>query len=131
MPHPIGASAKSGAGARDPSQPLLTQAALMRDWLAQPPYEAFAQPHVLPGWDVRLLTGHVLMIFRGLLGAVGSPDSPFQEPPLALHDYVARYRVDAEAIDAVTAELSADRTPDDLLTELDLLLSQVRTRLAE
>ena len=24
-------------------------------------------PSVLPGWDVRLLTGHVLMIFRGLL----------------------------------------------------------------
>jgi uncharacterized protein (TIGR03083 family) len=112
----------------DPSRPLLAQAALIRDWLGQLPPEAFGRPSVLPGWDVRLLTGHVLMIFRGLLGAVGTP---VDEPPLALHDYVARYRPDAEQIDAVTADLTADRTPDELLTELDLLLSQVRVRLAE
>lgn len=117
-----------GAGARDPGQSLLAQAALMRTWLAQLPFEDFSKPSVLPGWDVRLLTGHVLMIFRGLLGAAGAPTD---EPPLALHDYVARYRVDAEAIDAVTAELAADRTPDDLLTGLDLLLSEVRDRMTE
>lgn len=100
----------------------------MRDWLAQLPSEAFGEPSVLPGWDVRLLTGHVLMIFRGLLAAV---DSPVDEPPLALHDYVARYRVDAEAIDAVTAELTGDRTPGELIAGLDQLLNQVRLRLAE
>jgi len=109
-------------------QPLLAQSALIRDWLAALPRDDFARPSVLPGWDVRLLTGHVLMIFRGLLGAVGSPTA---DPPLALHDYVARYRVDAEEIDAVTARLTAGQTPDDLLTELDLLLLQVRERLAE
>jgi uncharacterized protein (TIGR03083 family) len=114
--------------ARDPAQPLLAQAALMRTWLADVPFEDFAEPSVLPGWDVRLLTGHVLMIFRGLLGAIGSPSD---EPPLALHDYVARYRVDAADIDAVTTELAADRTPDDLLTQLDLLLSEVRALLAQ
>jgi uncharacterized protein (TIGR03083 family) len=124
----IRASAKSGASARDPGRPLLAQAALMRDWLAQLPLEDFGRPSVLPGWDVRLLTGHVLMIFRGLLGALGSP---VDEPPLALHDYVARYRVDAAEIDAVTAELAADHSPDELLTELDLLLREVRVRLAE
>jgi uncharacterized protein (TIGR03083 family) len=124
----IRASAKSGASARDPGRPLLAQAALMRDWLAQLPFEDFGKPSVLPGWDVRLLTGHVLMIFRGLLSAIGSP---VDEPPLALHDYVSRYRVDAAAIDAVTAELAADRTPDELLAELDSLLSEVRVRLAE
>jgi len=112
----------------DPAEPLLAQAALIRDWLGRVPYEDFGRPSVLPGWDVRLLTGHVLMIFRGLLGAVGSPTD---EPPLALHDYVARYREDAAAIDAVTAELAADHTPDDLLTDLDLLLSEVRGRLAQ
>ena len=114
--------------AADPGKPLLGQAALVRDWLGLVPFEDFGRPSVLPGWDVRLLTGHVLMIFRGLLGALGSPTD---EPPMALHDYVARYREDAAAIDAVTAELAADRTPDDLLTQLDLLLSEVRSRLAE
>lgn len=100
----------------------------MRDWLAELPGEAFSRPSVLPGWDVRLLTGHVLMIFRGLLSALGSP---IDQPPLALHDYVARYRVDAGAIDAVTAELAGSRTPDELLAELDVLLGEVRARLAE
>ncbi len=100
----------------------------MREWLAQLPYEDFRKPSVLPGWDIRLLTGHVLMIFRGLLAAAGSP---VDEPPLALHDYVARYRPDASEIDAVTADLAADHTPDELLAELDRLLGEVRVRLAE
>jgi uncharacterized protein (TIGR03083 family) len=112
---------------RDPSSALLAQASLMRVWLSAVPFEDFARPSVLPGWDVRLLTGHVLMIFRGLLSAC---DSPVDEPPLALHDYVARYRPDAAEIDLVTAELAADRTPDELVTELDLLLARVRERLA-
>ena len=59
----------------DPSRPLLAQAALIREWLGQLPDEAFGAPSVLPGWDVRLLTGHVLMIFRGLLSALGSQQS--------------------------------------------------------
>ena len=112
----------------DLSRPLLAQAALMRDWLGQLPSEAFSRPSVLPGWDVRLLTGHVLMIFRGLLSAVASP---VDEPPLALHEYVARYRVDAAAIDAVTAELAAGRTPAELLASLDVLLGEAQARLAE
>lgn len=112
----------------DPAKPLLGQAALIRDWLAGLPSADFGRPSVLPGWDVRLLSGHVLMIFRGLLGAL---DSPVADPPMALHEYVARYRQDAAAIDAVTAELTADRTPDELLSQLDLLLDEVRSRLAE
>jgi uncharacterized protein (TIGR03083 family) len=114
--------------AADPAEPLLSQAALIRDWLRDVPYSDFGRPSVLPGWDIRLLTAHVLMIFRGLLGAL---DAPVADAPLALHEYVARYREDAAAIDAVTAELAADRSPDDLLTQLDLLLVEVRSRLAE
>jgi uncharacterized protein (TIGR03083 family) len=128
MAHPIGASAKSGASARAPYQPLFAQAALIRDWLAQLPFEAFGVPSVLPGWDVRLLTGHVLMVFRGAQRALAQPTDA---APLALHEYVARYRADAEEIEAMTAEIAADRTPDDLLTELDLIISELRGRLAE
>jgi uncharacterized protein (TIGR03083 family) len=112
----------------DPAKPLLGQAALIRDWLGQLPSAEFDRPSVLPGWDVRLLTAHVLMIFRGLLGAL---DSPVADPPMALHEYVARYRQDAASIDLVTAELAADRSPDDLLNQLDLLLGEVRSRLAK
>jgi uncharacterized protein (TIGR03083 family) len=109
-------------------QSLLAQSALTRNWLAALPAEDFGRPSVLPGWDVRLLTAHVLMIFRGLLGALQAPTA---EPPLALHEYVARYRAEAKEIDAVTAELAADKAPDELIAELDLLLGEVRARLAE
>ncbi|HEX8094910.1 maleylpyruvate isomerase family mycothiol-dependent enzyme [Jatrophihabitans sp.] len=112
----------------EPTRPLFTQAALIRNWLAELPHEAFGRPSVLPGWDVRLLTGHVVMVFRGLQRAL---DQPTDGAPLALHDYVARYRPDAELIDAATAELAAGQTPGDLLTELDLALSDLRSRLAE
>jgi len=100
----------------------------MREWLAALPFEDFGRPSVLPGWDVRRLTGHVLMVFRGLLGVLAAPT---EDPPLQLHDYVARYRAQADEIDTTTTLIAADRTPDDLLTELDLLLSQARSRLAE
>lgn len=111
-----------------PTRPLFTQAALIRNWLAELPSEAFGRPSVLPGWDVRLLTGHVVMVFRGLQRAL---DQPTDAVPLALHDYVARYRPDSQLIDAATAELAADQAPDELLTELDLALSDLRSRLAE
>jgi uncharacterized protein (TIGR03083 family) len=75
-----------------------------------------------------VLTGHVLMVHRGLQGAL---QQPTDAAPLALHDYVARYRPDHEQIDAMTLQLAADRTPDDLLTELDLAVQDLRGRLAE
>ncbi|MDQ1721607.1 MAG: hypothetical protein QOI26_1341, partial [Pseudonocardiales bacterium] len=114
--------------AADPSEALFAQSALIRDWLAQLPYVSFGLPSVLPGWDVRVLTGHVLMVHRGLQGAL---QQPTDAAPLALHDYVARYRPDHEQIDAMTLQLAADRTPDDLLTELDLAVQDLRGRLAE
>ncbi|MEO7260673.1 MAG: sterol carrier family protein [Jatrophihabitantaceae bacterium] len=114
--------------AADASEALFAQSALIRSWLAQLPYEAFGLPSVLPGWDVRLLTGHVLMVHRGLQRALQQSSD---DAPLALHDYVARYRPDSEQIDAMTAETTADRTPDDLLTDIDLAVRDLRARLAE
>jgi len=114
--------------AGDPAEPLFAQTALIRDWLGRLPYDAFGRPSSLPGWDLRQLTAHIVMIHLGLVRALRAPTD---ERPLALHDYVARYRPDAEEIDATTAEIAADRTPDDLLVELDLVVRQARDRLAE
>ena len=68
---------------------FFAQSGLVRDWLAQLPFECFGRPSVLPGWDVRLLTGHMLMVHRGLLETLARPSD---ELPLTLPDYVARYR---------------------------------------
>jgi uncharacterized protein (TIGR03083 family) len=114
--------------ANDPGQAFLAQSALVRAWLVELPFEAFGRPSVLPGWDVRLLTGHVLMVHRGLLESLGRPTD---DAPLAIEDYVFRYRAAHEQIEATTSELAADHTPDELLTEIDLAVLALRGRLAQ
>ncbi len=114
--------------ASDPGQAFLAQSAVVRDWLAALPFEAFATPSVLPGWDLRLLTGHVLMVHRGLLESLARPTD---EAPLPIGDYVWRYRAAHEDIEATTNELTADHNPDELLTEIDLVIRALRNRLAQ
>jgi uncharacterized protein (TIGR03083 family) len=107
---------------------MLAQSAVLREWLAALPFEAFGRRSVLPGWDVRLLTGHLLRQHRGLLTLL---DRPTGQAPLPLGEFVKRYRRDVEAIVASTIETAADRTPDELLTELDQVIRDVRLRLAQ
>jgi uncharacterized protein (TIGR03083 family) len=109
------------------SEAFFAQSGLVRQWLAQLPFESFGRPSTLPGWDVRLLTGHMLMVHRGLLDSLARPT---EEPALAIEDYVSRYRPSHEDIEASTNELAADRTPDELLTELDLAIQALRQALA-
>jgi hypothetical protein len=99
------------------SAAFFAQSSAVREWLQARPFEDFARPSTLTGWDVRLLTGHVLMVHRGLLDTLAAPDD---RTPLSLGDYVARYRPAHEDIEATTNELTGDRTPDELLTEIDL-----------
>jgi uncharacterized protein (TIGR03083 family) len=119
---------------------LLAQSALIRGWLAQLPYEVFGQPSSLPGWDVRMLTGHVLLVHSGALRTLHRPAdqaslqiqaSPEIQAPLQIHQYVSRYRPEHEHIQQMTEEVAADHTPDELLSELDLAIRDLRARLAE
>jgi uncharacterized protein (TIGR03083 family) len=112
----------------DVGEALLAQSALIRNWLAQLPYEVFGQPSFLPGWDVRMLTGHVLLVHTGALRTLHRPSD---EPPLQIHQYVSRYRPEQEHVQQMTEEAAADHTPDELLTELDLTVRDLRARLAE
>lgn len=107
---------------------LLAQSARLRQWLAALPFDSFREPSVLPGWSVRVLAGHVLLVHRQLLAALGRP-SDVQPLPLAM--FVAGYRRDVDDIHADTIELAADRTPDELLTDLDLTIRDLRLRLAQ
>lgn len=106
---------------------LLDQSAALREWLMALPFEAFAGPSVLTGWDVRLLTGHLVLTHRGLLRIL---DRPSSASPMTAASYVARYRPEASEIDASTVEFTADRTPDELLLDLDQAIHQLRERLS-
>lgn len=108
--------------------PLLAQARLIRNWLTELPFEDFGRASVLPGWDVRLLTGHVLLQLTGLRRRL---DQPSDERPLPVHEFVRRYRDDVEALDFATLETAADRTPVELLSTLDQTVHGLTGRLAE
>ncbi|HET9871646.1 MAG TPA: sterol carrier family protein [Propionibacteriaceae bacterium] len=98
-----------------PVEALLEQSDALTSWLAALPAMAFDQPSVLPGWDVRTVTGHLVLIHTGLLRALRSPTADKGLPPAEL---VGRYRRDVAAITERTITATGTFTPADLLDQL-------------
>jgi uncharacterized protein (TIGR03083 family) len=94
---------------------LRDQTAAVVDWLDGVPGGQFAQPSVLPGWDVLTLVGHVLLVVRGAVEQLGTRDDP---PATPVAEYVTRYRRDVDDVERRTAESAAALTPDELLAAL-------------
>lgn len=92
----------------------------MINWLAALPASDFAAPTVLPGWDVRTMVGHLVLITGGLadiLDRALTERRPVGNPlPAAI--LVTRYRRDVDEIEAATAARTADSSGDQLLAEL-------------
>jgi len=107
---------------------LLAQSSALREWLRTLPFDAFAQRSVLPDWDVRQLTGHVLLVHAGLMKTL---DKPSTERPIPPHEFVRLYRKHVDAISFSTIETTADKTPDELLLELDQAIAGLRARFAQ
>ena len=91
------------------------QSTTLFDWLDAVGPADFSRPCVLPDWDVRMLTGHVLLIHAGLLDRLSSRDDG---PTAPLHEYVTRYRPAVEQITARTVLTTADLTPSQLIAAL-------------
>jgi uncharacterized protein (TIGR03083 family) len=106
---------------------LLAQSAALRAFLADLDDATFARESVLPGWDVRTLTGHLLLLHAGLLRRL---QRPTDLPPLPPHEFVRRYRRDIEQIKASTFEETGDRTPDDLRARLEQAAAALEAALA-
>jgi uncharacterized protein (TIGR03083 family) len=96
---------------------LASQLATITGWLRQLPDADFQQPSVLPGWDVRTLIGHLLMISTGYLRVLQLPSA---EPAIPAWQFVAGYRGAVEAIDEGTRASTATRTAADLIGALEL-----------
>jgi uncharacterized protein (TIGR03083 family) len=91
------------------------QAAVLFDWLDQLDPDDFSRDCVLPGWDVRMLVGHVLLIHSGLLAQL---DTRGDGPAVAMPEFVSRYRPGVEQITERTAVTAADLNPGQLLAAL-------------
>lgn len=94
---------------------LLDEARALHAWLRELPAEAYARPTVVPGWDVRTLVGHLVLVVRGLTRVLALPST---EKPLPAYAYVAAYRRSADAIAAATAETTGDRSGPELVSRL-------------
>ncbi len=91
------------------------QVEALATWLDQQPVAAFTAPSVLPGWDVRTLTAHVVMLHSGLIDRLADATT---EPVPPLHEYVTLYRPAADQIEARTLAARADWTPLQLIARL-------------
>jgi uncharacterized protein (TIGR03083 family) len=85
-------------------------------WLGALDDADFARPSALAGWDVRLLTGHILLVLEG---ATRRLQTPVPEPALPPWEYVRRYAPNAAAIEESTREAAGERTPAELVRAID------------
>ena len=91
------------------------QAAVLADWLGQLTDAEFAVPSVLPGWDVRTLVGHLVLVRDGLAEQLATRESA---PATPVHEFVRRYRPAAAQIGQRTRDTTGDRSPADLVARL-------------
>jgi uncharacterized protein (TIGR03083 family) len=115
------------AGKPRPADTLLEQGRTVHRWLAALPAEDFARASVLPGWDVRTLTGHLVLVHTGLTRWLGKPST---ERPLPTHEFVRRYRRDVAMIIESTLTATADHTGPELVGQLGTALAGLEHALA-
>ena len=91
------------------------QCSVLADWLAEVPADRFADPSVLPEWDLRTLLGHVVGSKDGFGARLGQPVS---EPPVPAAVYVQAYEPAAAEITASAREATGASSPAELLARL-------------
>lgn len=109
-----------------PQEAMLEQSGTILAWLQGLAPEAFERPTVLPGWSVRQLAGHLLLVHTGLTQSL---DQPSKEPALHIHEFVKRYRRDVEMITAATLEASAGLTGSEVVTQLESAIDDLAIKL--
>jgi uncharacterized protein (TIGR03083 family) len=109
-----------------PQQALLEQSRTVLRWLRGLTPESFERPTVLPGWSVRQLTGHLVLVHTGFARAL---DQPTREPAVPVHEFVKRYRRDVELITAATLEASAGLTGPEVVARLESAIDDLAMRL--
>jgi uncharacterized protein (TIGR03083 family) len=105
---------------------LLEQSRTVLAWLRGLPTEAYERPSVLPGWSVRQLAGHLLLVHTGLARAL---DEPTTEAAVPIHEFVTRYRRDVEMITSSTLEASAGLSGREVVERLESAIDDLATRI--
>lgn len=111
-----------------PGVALISQTRVVQAWLSDLDAADFDRPTVLDSWDVRTLTGHLLLIVDGLIATL---ERPSRQRPIPVHEYVRRYRRDVTMINNATEETTADSTGPELVTRIGDSLDVLETRLVD
>jgi uncharacterized protein (TIGR03083 family) len=99
----------------DPAAALLEQSRTVCEWLGGLATDDFTHSTPLPAWDVRTLTGHLVLVHRGLVQVLARPTG---ERPLPNYEFVRRYRRDVEMIMESTLRATADHSGPILVEQL-------------
>lgn len=91
------------------------QAETLAAWLDQLEPADFLRPSILPGWDLRLLLAHLVLIRRGLAVVLTTRS---EQAPMPVGQYVQAYRHKVEGIVSSTAEVAADHPAAALVAAL-------------
>jgi len=113
---------------RTASSALLEQSRATLGWLSTLPGAAYGQPSVLPGWDVRTLVGHLVLVHQAALRRL---DTPVPDPPVPVAEFVRRYRRDVADIDAATRAAAGSASGPELGEQLAAALAELEQRLAQ
>jgi uncharacterized protein (TIGR03083 family) len=111
----------------DPPTALLEQSRTVSEWLAGLAAADFTHQTPLPGWDIRTLTGHLVLVHRGLAQVLARPTA---ERPLPNYEFVRRYRRDVEMIMESTLRTTADHSGPVLVEQLDGAIHELAELLA-
>jgi uncharacterized protein (TIGR03083 family) len=94
---------------------LRRQGELVVAWLAELDPAHFGRASALPGWDVRLLTAHLVLVFEGARRGL---ESPVDDRPMPIPEYVRQYAANAEQIDATTEAVAGDSSGPELVERM-------------
>lgn len=95
---------------------FLDQSAALRAYLRDLTDAQAAHASAVPGWDLRTLVGHLVLVHEGLLAGVQRPSAA---TPMAAHQYVAQYRRSAAELHDKTVAATGNEPVSALVQRMD------------
>jgi uncharacterized protein (TIGR03083 family) len=115
-----------GTARLPPQEALLEQSRTVLAWLQGLPAGTFERPTVLADWDLRQLAGHLVLVHGSFTTSL---DQPTKEAAVPIHEFVTRYRRDADMIMESTLQASAGLSGPEVVQRLESAINDFAKRL--
>jgi uncharacterized protein (TIGR03083 family) len=115
-----------GTARLPPQEALLEQSRTVLAWLQGLPAGTFERPTVLVDWNLRQLASHLVLIHSSFTASL---DQPTKEAAVPFHEFVKRYRRDADMIMESTLQTSAGLSGPEVVQRLESAIDDLAARL--